>query len=582
MWNNKETCYYRIGNIASCDGCVYAYDFDDTLVRRNSSIALPNVIERLKKMIEDGNHIVVFSNQNGIEKKKTSHENVQGIMDLFSESLDNSISFFYAISDDKYRKPMRGMYDLFRSIVDKEIVYYCGDAAGRKKDFNISDLYFANNIGISFKLPEEVFNDTFDCANDIACTNKKSLKNDLYGLDIWKDGILDNPRKIVNICSIPSELKNELEMDSDKKKLVIMVGPQGSGKSTLSSMMRDEYNLEVMNNDTTGSFKKSMKKFMKVYNEPSNKGIIIDNTNPSKFIREEWIKQVSDVAIGNSLRIRKNPYELKFLWKGNIESEGLTLPVIPFYGHYSSSYGCFSNFYNSPFDFTLPKCCSDKKLTLRVQFGEQAIMACKAAVMNDWESYEKISRCNTNPRDCKMLGRKVKPFVQERWSNVILEVAIEVVTQKFAQNPVLWNVLNKTGNNVIAEMTRNDRIWGTGIDKSHVDCNTPSAWIGTNILGYALMVARDRLRGKMALPTSVPVYKSSNWKVIVVFIDVSKKVSLHSVRYRMNNGHQKIPSVAIHMYYKKLEKPTDDEGKVIRLEGIVHNDCEYNHNLRFV
>ena len=50
----------------------------------------------------------------------------------------------------------------------------------------------------------------------------------------------------------------------------------------------------------------------------------------------------------------------------------------------------------------------------------------------------------------------------------------------------------------------------------------------------------------------------------------------------MNNGHQKIPSVAIHMYYKKLEKPTDDEGKVIRLEGIVHNGCEYNHNLRFV
>ena len=49
MWNNKETCYYRIGNISSCDGCVYAYDFDDTLVRRNSSIALPNVIERLKR-----------------------------------------------------------------------------------------------------------------------------------------------------------------------------------------------------------------------------------------------------------------------------------------------------------------------------------------------------------------------------------------------------------------------------------------------------------------------------------------------------------------------------------------------------
>ena len=78
-------------------------------------------------------------------------------MNSFSESLDYSISFFYAISDDKYRKPMRGMYDLFRSLVDKKVVYYCGDAAGRKKDFSISDLYFANNIGVKFKLPEEVF-----------------------------------------------------------------------------------------------------------------------------------------------------------------------------------------------------------------------------------------------------------------------------------------------------------------------------------------------------------------------------------------------------------------------------------------
>ena len=30
------------------------------------------------------------------------------------------------------------MYDLFRSLVDKKVVYYCGDAAGRKKDFSVA------------------------------------------------------------------------------------------------------------------------------------------------------------------------------------------------------------------------------------------------------------------------------------------------------------------------------------------------------------------------------------------------------------------------------------------------------------
>ncbi len=197
------------------------------------------------------------------------------------------------------------------------------------------------------------------------------------------------------------------------------------------------------------------------------------------------------------LQRRKRPSQLQTLWR-NVNSEGLTLPVIPFYGHNSGTYSCFSNFFRSPFDFTIPKCCCATPRIMRVEFGEQAIMACKAAVMNDWESYEKISRSNTNPKACKALGRKVTPFVQERWSDVVLEVAIEVVTQKFASDHALWEVLDKTDNCVLAEMTRYDRNWGTGINKSHLDANNPPAWPGTNILGYSLMVARQRLRAAYA------------------------------------------------------------------------------------
>jgi len=196
-----------------------------------------------------------------------------------------------------------------------------------------------------------------------------------------------------------------------------------------------------------------------------------------------------------SLRLRTRPDQLPALWR-DVASEGLALPVIPFYGHTRGAYKCFSNFFASPFDFTLPACCSAAPRTLRVAFGEQAIMACKAAAMGDWASYDKISRSTTSPKACKALGRKVKPFRQDVWAGVVVEVAVEIATQKFASDGVLWKVLDATGDRVLAEMTRNDSYWGTGIDRSHADAQTPSAWPGTNILGYALMVARERLRAR--------------------------------------------------------------------------------------
>ena len=202
---------------------------------------------------------------------------------------------------------------------------------------------------------------------------------------------------------------------------------------------------------------------------------------------------------------------------GAVASEGLALPAIPFYGHTHGAYTCFSNFFASPFDFALPACCSAAPRTLRVAFGEQAIMACKAAAMGDWASYDKISRSNTSPKACKALGRKVKPFRQDVWAGVVVEVAVEIATQKFASDPALWKVLDGTGDRVLAEMTKNDSYWGTGIDRSHADAQTPSAWPGTNILGYALMVARERLRARRAgsaPASSAPASSPPRWTMM--------------------------------------------------------------------
>merc|ERR1712224_1034922 len=77
---------------------------------------------------------------------------------------------------------------------------------------------------------------------------------------------------------------------------------------------------------------------------------------------------------------------------------------------------------------------------------------------------------------------------------VVCEVAREVVYQKFAHVPHLADRLLKTGDSVIAEMTRNDCNWGTGLDVGHIDASRPQNWRGTNILGWALMVARAQIR----------------------------------------------------------------------------------------
>lgn len=194
------------------------------------------------------------------------------------------------------------------------------------------------------------------------------------------------------------------------------------------------------------------------------------------------------------------PKDLIQLWS-NPESAGFTLPVVEFYGHSSGPYRSFSNFYtHAPFAFSVPKSCGQDELVaagrspvVLVAFAEKAIMLCKAAIMQDYASYDAISRADT-PGVAKRLGRLVKHWNQVRWNNLVCDVALEIVLQKFRAVPGLAEVLLSTGERVIAEMTRNDRNWGTGIDIGRNAVCIPAHWQGTNILGWALMVARTNLR----------------------------------------------------------------------------------------
>jgi hypothetical protein len=58
------------------------------------------------------------------------------------------------------------------------------------------------------------------------------------------------------------------------------------------------------------------------------------------------------------------------------------------------------------------------------------------------------------------------------------------------------SLLLGTGDAIICEATRSDQIWGMGLNCGDPKVQSISAWRGTNVLGWALMQARDALRPK--------------------------------------------------------------------------------------
>jgi DNA 3'-phosphatase len=291
----EGTCFYNF-NLSEDKSLMLkdfiGFDFDDTLVSFKKKEITSNVIDTLRLLSETYN-IVIFSNQLGVKRGKVSNKEVQEIFETFIKRINIPIIVFYSIDEDIYRKPNVGMYNLFMSIFkENKLKYYCGDAAGRIDDFSTSDLFFANNCSIQFKVPEEVFYDSYN--HILANKNIKSL--DLYKEDKWNNGKLSNPRNIFRVDNIKDCEMYDLEFTKDKM-IIVMVGAPGSGKSSLTKYLSDKYLMGIINGDTIGSKNKQIKKFQEYLNLVDKEelyGIIIDNTNPSKSDRDFWFNKVDD------------------------------------------------------------------------------------------------------------------------------------------------------------------------------------------------------------------------------------------------------------------------------------------------
>lgn len=121
------------------------------------------------------------------------------------------------------------------------------------------------------------------------------------------------------------------------------------------------------------------------------------------------------------------------------------------------------------------------------------MMAEKARLFGDDEMLQRILEA-PSPGAAKKLGGMVRGFEEERWKARRFAIVVAGNEHKFSQNQPLAAFLDTTGAKVLVEASPRDRIWGIGLAKDAPEAQDPLRWRGLNLLGFALMEVRGRLR----------------------------------------------------------------------------------------
>jgi hypothetical protein len=122
--------------------------------------------------------------------------------------------------------------------------------------------------------------------------------------------------------------------------------------------------------------------------------------------------------------------------------------------------------------------------------GEQWMMYGKAKLFGDDEAAALIMN-SKDPREIKKLGKTVKNFDLEEWTNMSHELVKLGLREKYMQNEPLYLLLMSTGDTTLVEASPYDKIWGIGMSEDHPDVNDESKWQGENRLGVVLTELRD-------------------------------------------------------------------------------------------
>jgi len=125
--------------------------------------------------------------------------------------------------------------------------------------------------------------------------------------------------------------------------------------------------------------------------------------------------------------------------------------------------------------------------------AEHYMMWRKAVLFDDSETAARVVSAG-HPQQAKSLGRQVRGFDERRWAAERFAIVVAGNTAKFGQHPALRDYLLATGDRVLVEASPVDNVWGIGLAADDERAGDPATWRGLNLLGFALMAAREALR----------------------------------------------------------------------------------------
>lgn len=248
MQNVDDEYYVLTPDEYTSTRCII-FDFDGTLASKANGdmpeksennpenfILYHNVQNTLNDLMEDDTQIVIISNQSNFTSAKE-----QMFVNLF-EMFDRRLLIYVAHKKNKYRKPNRGFLDLLSNF---EVLLYCGDAIGETSEYppyryNSVDLDFATLNDIPFISPLEVF----------------ESNSETY---------------------IPTA------------KVVIMMGNQGSGKTTIAKRLESEGFIRYSQDEHKNKLDKVGLKKIMASNISDGSSIVLDATHSSQKNRQVWI-----------------------------------------------------------------------------------------------------------------------------------------------------------------------------------------------------------------------------------------------------------------------------------------------------
>lgn len=180
------------------------------------------------------------------------------------------------------------------------------------------------------------------------------------------------------------------------------------------------------------------------------------------------IRSVEDLIQASG---RKERFKYVFFWGHTPPADG------------SVGKACFSQWWMAPFKFD----------GITYPTAEHYMMAGKARLFGDQEAADKII-ASKHPKQAKAFGRTVRGFDEERWREERFGIVVAANHAKFSQHPALRDFLLQTGDRVLVEASPVDPIWGIGLAADDPQAEKPQQWKGLNLLGFALMEVRERLR----------------------------------------------------------------------------------------